>query len=129
MIMEKMLGNAINWFEIPSLDLARAKGFYESVFLQTMKIEPMGPDAQMAVFNYETTGVGGCLAHAAHIKPNADGVVIYLNANPSLDAALARVAQAGGKIVLPRTELPEGMGCFALFIDCEGNRIGLHAIK
>jgi predicted enzyme related to lactoylglutathione lyase len=38
------------------------------------------------------------------------------------------VEKAGGRITLARTALPEGMGFFAHFVDCEGNRVGLHAL-
>jgi predicted enzyme related to lactoylglutathione lyase len=38
------------------------------------------------------------------------------------------VEPAGGKISLPRTALPEGMGFYAHILDTEGNRVGLHAI-
>ena len=30
-------------------------------------------------------------------------------------------------MLVPRVELPEGMGVFAHILDTEGNRIGLHA--
>ena len=38
-------------------------------------------------------------------RPSRDGAVVYLNAGPSLDAVLNRVAAAGGEIVLPKTAL------------------------
>jgi len=41
-----------------------------------------------------------------------------------IDASLAKVEQLGGKVMLPRSEIP-GMGWFALFSDPSGNQIGL----
>jgi hypothetical protein len=32
-------------------------------------------------------------------------------------------------LVVPRSELPEGMGAFAQIEVSEGNRVGLHAMK
>jgi predicted enzyme related to lactoylglutathione lyase len=61
------------------------------------------------------------------LKPSSEGAIVYLNADPSLDAVLDRIAPAGGSIALPRTELPPGMGAFAQILDTEGNRIGLHS--
>jgi len=55
--------------------------------------------------------------------------MIYLNAAPKIDDALARVAKAGGKVVLPKTALPGDMGFYAHMIDSEGNRVGLHALQ
>lgn len=40
---------------------------------------------------------------------------------------VAKVPAAGGKVVTPKTALPEGMGYFAHFVDSEGNRVGLHS--
>ena len=60
-------------------------------------------------------------------KLAAGGALIYLDASPSLDAALARAVASGGKIALPRQALPPGMGFFAHITDLDGNRVGLHA--
>ncbi len=59
------------------------------------------------------------------LKPGSDGTVVYLNADPQLDRVLERVRAAGGEVLVPRTELPDDIGCFALFRDSEGNRVGL----
>lgn len=117
------LSNAINWFEIPARNLARARSFYEAVLGMPLRREQMGPDT-LVVFASDPSGVGGCLIEGA---PATTGTVVYLNANPSLDAALARLERAGGRITTPKTTLPEGMGCYAVIIDTEGNRVGLHA--
>jgi uncharacterized protein len=61
-------------------------------------------------------------------KPSAGGTLVYLDASPSLDAALARVTQAGGKIAMPRQALPPGLGFIAHITDLDGNRVGLHAL-
>ncbi len=126
--MQHTRHNALNWFEIPVSDLDRAQSFYEAVFDTPLRREAMGPDVALAVFPYEKYGVGGCLFAAADgPRPGAEGTVVYLNAEPSLDAVLSRVEAAGGRITRARTELPEGMGCFAHIADSEGNRVGLHA--
>jgi predicted enzyme related to lactoylglutathione lyase len=31
-------------------------------------------------------------------------------------------------VVLDKTALPDGLGVFAHILDCEGNRVGLHAV-
>jgi uncharacterized protein len=117
----------ISWFEIPAIDLNRATAFYEQILATTLNRSDMGPTS-LAVFPYDRDhATGGTLITGPGFKPSTEGAVVYLNANPSLDAVLARVAPAGGKIVLPRTELPPGMGAFAHFVDTEGNRVGIHA--
>lgn len=120
--------NAISWFEIPSTQLDQAQAFYEAVLACKMRREPMGP-SEGAVFPYEGEGVGGAvMAGPTAQVPAAGGTLIYLDASPLLDAALARVTAAGGGIALPRQALPPGLGFFAHITDLDGNRVGLHAL-
>jgi len=128
--MSHVRRNALNWFELPVVDLDRAQRFYETVLDTPLNRSPMGPDTTLAVFPYvRGEGTGGCLFAGTHApKPSSEGSVVYLDAGPSLDATLARVEGAGGRILVPRTELPEGMGAFAQIADSEGNRVGLHAL-
>ncbi|CAN7390884.1 VOC family protein [Polaromonas sp. LjRoot131] len=121
--------NAITWFEIPSTELNKAQAFYEAVLECKLRREPMGP-SEGAVFPYEAeTGVGGAiLSGPTAPAPASAGTLIYLDASPSLDAALARAVKAGGKVALPRQALPPGLGFFAHITDLDGNRVGLHAL-
>ena len=122
--------NAINWFEIPATDIARAQRFYEGLLDAPLRREQMGPNT-LAVFPYEQEqGTGGCLiAGPGTAKPSADsGTLVYLNAGASLDKVLERVERAGGRIATPKVALPEGMGFFAHIVDSEGNKVGLHAL-
>lgn len=116
------------WFEIPATDLKRATAFYESILVTKLRPESAGSH-ELRVFAYEEPGVGGCLMQGPGFQPGTNGPVAYLNADPVLDDVLKRVGQAGGKIVVPHTDLPQGMGCFAQIIDSEGNRVGLHAMS
>ena len=118
--------NALTWFEIPATDLARATRFYETVLANKLKAESMGP-LQLSVFSYDQPGVGGCLIAGDGHLPAAVGTVVYLVV-AGLDEALERVGRAGGRIALPKTALPEGLGFFAHIIDSEGNRVGLHSL-
>ncbi|MDR3772892.1 MAG: VOC family protein [Terracidiphilus sp.] len=121
------MNKTISWFEIPALDLKRASAFYEQILAVTLNHGDMGPTS-LAVFPYDRDhSTGGTLITGTGFKPSIEGSVLYLNAGESLDAVLARIAPAGGTIVLPRTELPPGMGAYAHFLDTEGNRVGLHA--
>jgi predicted enzyme related to lactoylglutathione lyase len=119
--------NALTWFEIPVRDLDRAQRFYEQLLGAPMKREQMGSQS-MAIFAYQPdSGVGGCLAAGPEERAPADqGTLVYLRAAPTLDAVLARLPAAGGRLVWPKTALPEGMGVFAHVLDSEGN-LGLHA--
>jgi len=126
--MTDTIRSALNWFEIPVTDLDRAQAFYEKLFATTLRREPMG-EVTLAVFGYDEPGVGGCLIAGDSVAPPSQGgTIVYLNAQPSLDAVLDRVQAAGGVITTPKVTLPGDMGCFAHIADSEGNRIGLHAL-
>ncbi len=122
--------NAISWFEIPATDLNRATKFYETIF--DTKLIPMDmPEIKMRMFALTDmmSGVGGALVDSggSH-KPSAtDGPLIYLNGSPDLQIVLDRIDAAGGKVLMPKTEITPEYGYMALFLDTEGNRIGLHS--
>lgn len=84
--------NAIAWFEIPTTQLDRAQTFYEAVLGQTLRRENMGP-SEGAVFPYNgaADGVGGALMMGPTApQVSGSGTLVYLDASPSLDAALDR---------------------------------------
>lgn len=123
-----MSGDAISWFEIPVRDLARAQRFYEIVLDRQLKPETMG-DERLAVFPADEGRAQGCIQQSSKpVEPSAAGTRVYLDASPSLDAALDRVRGAGGRITTPKVALPPGMGYFAHVADTEGNVVGLHAL-
>lgn len=121
--------SALSWFEIHVRDLDRAQAFYEKLLAAPLHRETMGPH-ELAVFPYqENQGVGGALMAGAHVPaPSVDGTCIYLSVGPTLDATLARLEQAGGRLDSPKFQLPGDMGVIAHIVDTEGNRVGLHAL-
>jgi predicted enzyme related to lactoylglutathione lyase len=130
--MEKMSANtnALNWFEIPATDIARAKKFYETLFGITMDTQEM-MGMQMAFFPFDMGAangrVSGALVQSEMHKPSLDGAIVYLNANPGIQTVIDRIEGAGGKVIMPRTQISEEIGYMAFFIDTEGNRMALHA--
>jgi uncharacterized protein len=121
--------HAISWFEIPATDLERATKFYEAIF--STSLIPMDmPAIRMRMFPLEDmAGVGGAVVDSGgfHKPSSTDGPLIYLNGSPDLQAVLDKVEPAGGKIMVPKTEISPEYGYMAVFIDTEGNRIGLHS--
>ena len=118
--------NAINWFEIPAKDFARATRFYGAVVGAPLQHVPMGP-IDMGFFPADEGGVGGAVVCGPDAHPAQGGTLVYLNANPDLSGALGRVAAAGGTVIVPKTEISPEFGFFALFTDTEGNTVGLHS--
>lgn len=122
--------NAISWFEIPASDLPRAQQFYETIF--GIKLNALDlPNIKMRMFPLEDMmGVGGAVVDSGgfHRPSGTEGPLIYLNGNPDLQNVLDKVEAAGGKIMVPKTEISPEYGYMAVFIDSEGNRIGLHSV-
>ncbi len=118
--------NALNWFEIPASDFKRATKFYETILGAAMHTTNMG-GADMAFFPMDEGKVGGSVVHHPFMKPSMDGTTVYLNANPDLAPMLARVESAGGKVLVPKTEITPEIGHFAVFVDTEGNKVALHS--
>ena len=120
--------NSINWFEIPVTDLARAKHFYQVSFGIHMEDMHM-PGMEMSGFPAEMGNgkVSGALVKDGNTKPSADGVIIYLNANPDMTDVLDRIKSEGGQVVLDKTLISPEIGYMAFFIDTEGNKLGLHS--
>lgn len=123
--------NAISWFEIPATDLTRAQKFYETIF--DMQMIPLDlPNFKMRMFPLEDmqNGVGGALVDSGgfHKPSGTDGPLIYLNGNPDVQQVLNKVEAAGGKIMVPKTEISPEYGFMAVIMDSEGNRIALHNV-
>jgi uncharacterized protein len=123
--------HAISWFELPATDLDRAQKFYETI-LDIRMIPLDSPQIRMRMFPVEDpmTGIGGALALAPKFYKSSatDGPIVYLNANPDVQQVLDKVEAAGGKIIVPKTEISPEHGHMALFIDTEGNRVALHSV-
>ena len=120
--------HSATWFNIPCNDLAQSQAFYETVLARPLRREVMGP-VTMAIFPSQDSATGGCIqSGAGMLPPAASGTLVFLDCNPSLDAAVSRVAAAGGEVVMGPEALPPGMGFIAHLIDPAGNRVGLHAM-
>ena len=119
--------NAINWFEIPVSDFGRAKKFYETILGYEMQEQNMGP-LQMGFFPSETSSAAaGAIVKGEGYSPCDKGTLAYLNADYILDDVLNKIPTAGGKVVVPKTQVTEEIGHIAVFLDTEGNKVALHA--
>ena len=123
--------HAISWFEIPSTDLDRATRFYETIF--NVQLFPLDiAQIKMRMFPIEdpATGIGGAVVYAEgfYHPSESHGPLVYLNANPDVQIVLDRIEAAGGKILVPKTEISPEHGYMGIFLDTEGNRIGLHSV-
>ena len=120
------MNNLISIVEIPVSDFARAVRFYQTILgLSIEEVDMFG--TTMGLFPGDEKAVNVALVKGSDYVPTTDGAVIYFNTGNDLQPVLDKIGQNGGKVVLPKTEISPEMGFFALFIDTEGNKIGLHS--
>lgn len=104
--------------EFSAKDLDASAQFYRALF--GWKIEP---DLQLNYATFETgEGVGGGFNPVQENFP-AGTVLVYVDTE-DIDATLAKVEQLGGKVLVPKTEIP-GIGWFGIFSDLSENQVGL----
>ena len=113
-------------FEIPATDMSRAVKFYQTILDVDIEQIEM-PDMEIGVLPYEGQMVTGVIMKGEGCNPSADGVTIYLNGGDNLQVILDRVQASNGKIMIPKTPHADEIGFFAIFLDSEGNKIGLHS--
>ncbi len=112
----------ISWVEIPTVDFKRAVRFYNAVLRMDLQALDFGEE-KMACF----PGGEGAISFAPNFKPGKDGALVSFNAEKDLEGAIERIKANGGSIVQPKTKIEaDGRGYFAIFIDCEGNKVGLY---
>lgn len=121
--------NSLNWFEIPVSDISRATKFYETIFNTQMMPMPDMMGMKMTSFPSEMGNgkVAGALVQSPQHKPSMEGPILYLNANPSIDAVIEKIEAAGGKMAGAKMQISPEIGYMAFFTDSEGNRMALHA--
>ena len=126
-----MTQNMVGWFEIPVLDMDRAKGFYEAVFQIEIQVQDFG-GTKMGWFPWQEgkEGASGSLILQPdwYIPNRKEGVLIYFSSE-DVQNELDRVEAAGGRILKPKTKISDEIGFMGLFHDSEDNRIALHSRK
>jgi predicted enzyme related to lactoylglutathione lyase len=107
----------VHW-EIQSKSPELLHAFYRDVFAWDISVDnPMKYGMVSSGGGAEgiNGGIGGAMGPSSK-------VLVYASV-PSIDEALAKVAEKGGRTVLPRSDM--GMVVLAVFEDPEGNAFGL----
>jgi uncharacterized protein len=118
--------NPVGWFDIHVSNLDRAKKFYETVFNIQLFDLPMEWGRQsLFPFNQESSNISGALVEKTDMIPNENNTVVYFESEDCVSEE-KRIETAGGKIVRPKMPIGE-FGFVSIFIDSEGNTIGLHS--
>ena len=114
------MGQPVVHWEFWSPDPGRVSTFYSQVFGWSMREIP-----QMNYHLAETGGTGGI--NGGIMTPQKGEwpakLTLYIDVD-DIDAYLAKVTDAGGKVLVPKQEIP-GVGFMALFSDPDDRVIGL----
>jgi predicted enzyme related to lactoylglutathione lyase len=120
--------NPVGWFDIHVSKLDRAKKFYETVFNIKLTDLPIEWGKQsLFPSNQEGLNISGALVEKVDMIAGGNNTVIYFVTEDCI-AEEARIEEAGGKIVQPKISIGE-FGFMSIFIDTEGNTVGLHSRK
>jgi uncharacterized protein len=117
----------VQHFEIPADDVERASKFYTVVFEWNIQklANPEDPSKDYWFFDTKdengNKGIGGGLMKR---QAPEHSVTNYITV-PSVDDYVSKIEKAGGKVIMPKTEIPE-MGFILVFLDTENNMFGLY---
>jgi len=124
------LDHTIVHFEIPAVDVGKLKTFYEGLFGWKIFKAPMGGTEYWLIHTVPIDekgmplkpGVNGGLVQK---QPQQEGIkqVNYITIE-SIDESLKKVEKLGGKILVPKQQVPT-VGWIAVAVDPEGNQFGL----
>ena len=105
--------------EIPAADVKAAGKFYQSLFGWKLQ-----HDEELNYSMWEAgDGPGGGFPAVSDEAP-AGHVLVYIDSD-DIEADLKNAEKLGGKIVHPKTEIPQ-TGWFGMFQDPTGNVVGLY---
>jgi len=112
----------ISWVEIPAIDMQRAVKFYNAVFQLDLKVADFGEEKMACFPNGE-----GAISQAPGFAPSRDGALVSFNAGSDIQEKIDRIISLGGEIIKGKTNIEaEATGYFAMFVDTEGNKVGLY---
>ncbi len=114
------MGQPVVHFELWSKNPEGIGAFYSKIFDWTVNPMP-GGDYRMVETGAEDGINGGIMTPQEGLWPGNMAFYIHVD---DIDAYLKAIEEAGGKAVVPKTEIP-GMGHYALFSDPDDRVIGL----
>ena len=110
------MSNPVVWFEVTGTEGAKLRSFYGDLFGWSYDVHEEMDYGMVAAD--QGRGIPGGVGKGA-----AQRVTFYVS-TPSIDGALEQAKGLGGKVLMPRTELPGGT-VLGMFSDPEGNAVGL----
>ena len=115
--------NPVVHFEVQSSDAEKSKAFFSEVFGWSISDAPMPGGVSYGLVDTESgTGINGGIGPSLS---GETGVAFYIEVD-DIQGYLDKAVAAGGKVVMPVTEIP-GAVTMAFFADPTGANVGLVA--
>jgi predicted enzyme related to lactoylglutathione lyase len=109
---------ALSWFELATRDPDGVTQFYTSVFGWNAGIEQM-EGTPYTIFSVGEQGVAGMMGMGDQFPAEVPPHWMPYFGTDDVDATAAKVADLGGTVTVPPTDIPE-VGRFAVFLDPSG---------
>jgi len=120
--------NPVGYFDINVSNMDRAKKFYEAVFkIQLFDLPIEWGKQSLFPFNQDSPNISGALVEKADMIATSSNTVVYFETEDCVTEE-KRIEEAGGKIVSTKMSIGD-FGFVSIFIDSEGNTVGLHSRK
>jgi predicted enzyme related to lactoylglutathione lyase len=116
---------ALTWNELTSRDTEGAKAFYSAVFGWESEDADMG-GMQYTTWSLDGGPIGGMMETPPEVPAEVPSYWMPYFGVPDTDAAVARIEELGGKVVVPATDIPSGR--FAIATDPQGAMFGVVAM-
>jgi predicted enzyme related to lactoylglutathione lyase len=115
------MANRVGWFEVVGQDGEKLRSFYGDVFGWKFQMPEGGPPGMdYGMTDPGESGIGGGIGTG----PGGQGHATFYVGVPDPQATLDKIEGAGGKTVVPVTEME--MVTFAMFSDPEGHLVGIY---
>jgi predicted enzyme related to lactoylglutathione lyase len=112
----------VMWFEVLGTDGGKLRRFYGDLFGWTFDVLPQ--------VNYGVVKTGdarGIMGGVGQTFPGTRPWVTFYTETPDVTASLAKAEALGGRVIMPRTALPDVI--LGVFEDPEGHVLGLVEAK
>ncbi len=112
------MAHPVMWFEVLGADGGKLRRFYGDLFGWTFDVIP-----EIDYGVAKTGDARGIMGGIGGPYPGTSSWVTFYTETPDVTASLTKAQALGGKIVMPRTELPDVI--LGIFQDPEGHTLGL----
>jgi hypothetical protein len=116
------MAHPVVWFEVIGADGEKLRQFYGGLF--EWKFDTNNPMRYGMVDTGDKRGIPGGVGE---VYPGTRSWVTFYVETPDVAATLGRVERLGGKVLMPRTAMPDVT--LGVFEDPEGHAIGLVEAK